>query len=57
MGHAIATGLVLVGTGSSVRLDKDLAQAVKTMVDTAQGQALTPREQLHVSAVASFAKG
>lgn len=57
MGHAIATGLVLVGTGSSVRLDKALALAVKTMVDTAQGQALTPRERLHVSAVESFARG
>ncbi|XP_055963073.1 tetratricopeptide repeat protein 38 [Sorex fumeus] len=57
MGHAIATGLVLIGTGSSVRLDRELAQAVQAMVDTARGQALTPREQLHVSAVESFAKG
>ncbi|XP_054998088.1 tetratricopeptide repeat protein 38 isoform X2 [Sorex araneus] len=57
MGHAIATGLVLIGTGSSVRLDRELALAVQAMVDTARGQALTPRERLHVSAVESFAKG
>ncbi|XP_037369277.1 tetratricopeptide repeat protein 38 [Talpa occidentalis] len=57
MGHAIANGLVLVGTGSSVRLDKELAQAVRTMVQLAQTQSLTPREQLHVAAVETFAKG
>lgn len=57
MGHAIANGLVLIGTGSSVKLDKDLDLAVKTMVEVSQSQALTPREQLHVSAVEMFAKG
>ncbi|KAK7803568.1 hypothetical protein U0070_004204, partial [Myodes glareolus] len=57
MGHAIANGLVLIGTGSSVKLDKDLDLAVKTMVEVSQSQTLTPREQLHVSAVETFAKG
>lgn len=57
MGHAIANGLVLIGTGSSVRLDKELDAAVKTMVEVAKTQPLTHREQLHVSAVETFAKG
>uniref|UniRef100_A0A8C6QEW9 Tetratricopeptide repeat protein 38 n=1 Tax=Nannospalax galili TaxID=1026970 RepID=A0A8C6QEW9_NANGA len=51
MGHAISNGLVLVGTGSSVKLDKELDRAVKTMVEVSRAQPLTPREQLHVSAV------
>lgn len=57
MGHAISNGLVLIGTGSSVKLDKDLDLAVKTMMEVSQTQTLTPREQLHVSAVEMFAKG
>nr|XP_020040189.1 tetratricopeptide repeat protein 38 isoform X4 [Castor canadensis] len=57
MGHAIANGLVLIGTGSSVRLDKELDLAVKTMVEISKTQPLTLREQLHVSAVETFAKG
>lgn len=57
MGHAISNGLVLIGTGSSVRLDKELDLAVKTMVEISNTQPLTPREQLHVSAVEAFAKG
>ncbi|KAM5289423.1 tetratricopeptide repeat protein 38 [Ctenodactylus gundi] len=57
MGHAISNGLVLVGTGSSVSLDKELDLAVKTMVDISKTQPLTPREQLHVSAVETFAQG
>ncbi|XP_055251386.1 tetratricopeptide repeat protein 38 isoform X3 [Moschus berezovskii] len=57
MGHAIANGLVLIGTGSSVRLDKELDVAVKTMVEISKSQPLTHREQLHVSAVETFAKG
>uniref|UniRef100_A0A9L0JXI2 Tetratricopeptide repeat protein 38 n=1 Tax=Equus asinus TaxID=9793 RepID=A0A9L0JXI2_EQUAS len=57
MGHAISNGLLLVGTGSSVRLDKELDLAVKTMVEIAKTQPLTQREQLHVSAVETFAKG
>ncbi|XP_051016111.1 tetratricopeptide repeat protein 38-like [Acomys russatus] len=57
MGHAISNGLMLVGTGTSVKLDKDLDQAVKTMVEVSRTQTLTPREQLHVSAVEMFAEG
>ncbi|XP_075863029.1 tetratricopeptide repeat protein 38 isoform X4 [Microcebus murinus] len=57
MGHAISNGLVLIGTGSSVRLDKELDQAVKTMVEISKTQPLTWREQLHVSAVETFAEG
>ncbi|XP_047406872.1 tetratricopeptide repeat protein 38 isoform X1 [Sciurus carolinensis] len=57
MGHVISNGLVLIGTGSSVRLDKELDLAVKTMVEISKAQPPTPREQLHVSAVEAFAKG
>ncbi|XP_046285411.1 tetratricopeptide repeat protein 38 isoform X2 [Marmota monax] len=57
MGQVISNGLVLIGTGSSVRLDRELDLAVKTMVETSHTQLLTPREQLHVSAVEAFAKG
>lgn len=57
MGHAIANGLVLIGTGSSVHLDQELALAVRNMVEMSKAQPLTPREQLHVSAVEAFAKG
>lgn len=57
MGHAISTGLVLIGTGSSVRLDKELDLAVKSMVEISSSQPLTQRERLHVSAVEAFAKG
>ncbi|XP_060044784.1 tetratricopeptide repeat protein 38 isoform X2 [Erinaceus europaeus] len=57
MGHAIANGLVLIGTGTSVKLDKELDLAVKTMVEMGKTQPLTPRERLHVSAVETFSKG
>ncbi|XP_030176793.1 tetratricopeptide repeat protein 38 isoform X1 [Lynx canadensis] len=57
MGHAISNGLVLIGTGSSVRLDRELDLAVKTMVEVSKTQPLTQRERLHVSAVEAFAKG
>ncbi|XP_072857003.2 tetratricopeptide repeat protein 38 isoform X2 [Pogona vitticeps] len=57
MGHVIANGLVLIGTGSSIRLDRKLDEAVKKMVALSQSQPLTEREKLHVSAVELFAKG
>lgn len=57
MGHALSNGLVLIGTGSSVKLDKDLDLAVKNMVALSKTQSLTQRERLHVSAVETFAKG
>uniref|UniRef100_A0A8C9PJ63 Tetratricopeptide repeat protein 38 n=1 Tax=Spermophilus dauricus TaxID=99837 RepID=A0A8C9PJ63_SPEDA len=57
MGQVISNGLMLIGTGSSVGLNRELDLAVKTMVETSLTQLLTPREQLHVSAVEAFAKG
>ncbi|KAH0616378.1 hypothetical protein JD844_027423, partial [Phrynosoma platyrhinos] len=57
MGHVIANGLILIGTGSSVRLDRELDEAIKKMVALSQSQPLTEREKLHVSALELFAKG
>ncbi|KAL0968500.1 hypothetical protein UPYG_G00267690 [Umbra pygmaea] len=58
MGHVISTGLELVGTGSSVRLNERLASAVKRTLELAQSQKdITPREKLHVRAVEHFSKG
>ncbi|XP_012881170.1 PREDICTED: tetratricopeptide repeat protein 38 [Dipodomys ordii] len=57
MGHVISNGLVLLGTGTSVKLNKELDLAVKKMVEMAKTQPLTPREQLHVAAVETLAKG
>ncbi|XP_042325318.1 tetratricopeptide repeat protein 38-like [Sceloporus undulatus] len=57
MGHVIANGLVLIGTGSSVRLDRELDEAIKKMVALSQSQPLTEREKLHVSALELFANG
>lgn len=59
MGHVISTGLELVGTGTSVRLNESLAAAVRGTVELAQAQAqdITPRERLHVRAMELFSKG
>ncbi|NXY13922.1 TTC38 protein, partial [Atrichornis clamosus] len=57
MGHVLANGLELVGTGRSVRLDKELDGAVRAMVALATSQPLTERERLHVAAVDVFARG
>ena len=57
MGHVITTGLELVGTGKSVRLDEGLAAAVRTTVELARSQDVTPRERLHVRAMELFSKG
>ncbi|XP_053109636.1 tetratricopeptide repeat protein 38 isoform X2 [Hemicordylus capensis] len=57
MGHVIANGLDLIGTGSSVRLDRKLDDAIKKMVVLSQSQPLTEREKLHVSALELFANG
>ncbi|XP_037770189.1 tetratricopeptide repeat protein 38 isoform X1 [Chelonia mydas] len=57
MGHVIANGLVLIGTGSSVRLDKELDSAMKKMMALSESQPLTEREKLHVSALDMFATG
>ncbi|ETE59809.1 Tetratricopeptide repeat protein 38, partial [Ophiophagus hannah] len=57
MGNVIANGLVLIGTGSSVRLDKKLDDAIKNMVSLSHSQPLSEREKMHVSAVELFARG
>ncbi|CAL8263023.1 unnamed protein product [Merluccius merluccius] len=57
MGHVMSTGLELVGTGSSVRLNERLASAVKTTVELASAQDITPREKLHAKAVELFSIG
>ncbi|XP_019371489.1 PREDICTED: tetratricopeptide repeat protein 38-like isoform X1 [Gavialis gangeticus] len=57
MGHVIANGLALVGTGSSVRLDKELDSAVKKMMALSKSQLLTEREKLHVSALDLYVCG
>nr|XP_028584467.1 tetratricopeptide repeat protein 38-like [Podarcis muralis] len=46
MGHVIANGLVLIGTGSSPRLDRKLDGAIKKMVALSQSQPLTEREKI-----------
>ncbi|OXB80245.1 UNVERIFIED_CONTAM: hypothetical protein H355_009965, partial [Colinus virginianus] len=57
MGHVIANGLELIGTGSSVRLNKDLASAMNAMMSLSRSQPLTEREKLHVLALDAFASG
>ncbi|XP_070611355.1 tetratricopeptide repeat protein 38 [Erythrolamprus reginae] len=57
MGHVMANGLSLIGTGSSVRLDKKLDDAIKAMVSLSHSQPLSEREKMHVSAVELFARG
>lgn len=57
MGHVIKAGLELVGTGSTVRQNKQLAGDIARMSELAAGQNLSNRERLHVYAVELFAKG
>uniref|UniRef100_A0A663M7N4 Tetratricopeptide repeat protein 38 n=1 Tax=Athene cunicularia TaxID=194338 RepID=A0A663M7N4_ATHCN len=57
MGHVIANGLELIGTGSSVRLNKELDAAMRTMMTLSKSQPLTEREKLHVAALDMFARG
>ncbi|XP_029010210.1 tetratricopeptide repeat protein 38 isoform X2 [Betta splendens] len=57
MGHVITTGLELVATTSSTRLDKRLASAVKRTVELANSQDISPREKLHVQAMELFSRG
>ncbi|NXO00406.1 TTC38 protein, partial [Rhinopomastus cyanomelas] len=57
MGHVIANGLELIGAGSSVRLNKELDRAMKTMATLSKSQQLTEREKLHVAALDLFASG
>uniref|UniRef100_A0A672G7Q7 Tetratricopeptide repeat protein 38 n=1 Tax=Salarias fasciatus TaxID=181472 RepID=A0A672G7Q7_SALFA len=57
MGNVISTGLELVGTGSSPRLDARLAAAVSRTVELASSQDISPRERLHVKAMELFSRG
>lgn len=57
MGHVISTGLELVGTTSSPRVDERLASAVTRTLELANSQDITPREKLHVKAVELFSHG
>ncbi|MED6264241.1 Tetratricopeptide repeat protein 38 [Characodon lateralis] len=57
MGHVISTGLDLVATTSSPRLDERLASAVTRTVELANSQDISPREKLHVKAVELFSHG
>ncbi|KAM9815877.1 tetratricopeptide repeat protein 38 isoform X2 [Syngnathus typhle] len=57
MGHVVSTGLELLGTATSPRLDQRLASAVKKTVELANSQNLTPRERLHVKALELFSHG
>ncbi|XP_041795028.1 tetratricopeptide repeat protein 38 [Chelmon rostratus] len=57
MGHVISTGLELMGTGSSIRLDERLNSAVRRTVELANSQNISPRERLHVKAVELLSRG
>jgi hypothetical protein len=57
MGHVMTTGLQLVGTDSSIRLNQRLASAVKTTMELAAAQDITPREKLHAQAVEHLSVG
>ncbi|KAM9853913.1 tetratricopeptide repeat protein 38 [Aulostomus maculatus] len=57
MGHVISTGLELVATSSSIRLNESLANAVRTAVQLAKSQDITPRERLHVQALEFLSYG
>ncbi|XP_058502185.1 tetratricopeptide repeat protein 38 [Solea solea] len=57
MGHVMSTGLELVATGSSTRLNERLASAVRRTVQMANGQDISPRERLHVKAMELFSHG
>ena len=53
----MTTGLQLVGTDSSIRLNQRLASAVKTTMELAAAQDITPREKLHAQAVEHLSVG
>ncbi|XP_041853271.1 tetratricopeptide repeat protein 38 isoform X2 [Melanotaenia boesemani] len=57
MGHVISTGLELVATTSSTRLNERLASAVRRTVELASSQDISPREKLHVRAMELFSHG
>ncbi|XP_061631255.1 tetratricopeptide repeat protein 38 isoform X4 [Phyllopteryx taeniolatus] len=57
MGHVVSTGLELLGTANSPRLDQRLASAVKKTVELSNNQNLTSRERRHVKAMEFFSHG
>ncbi|KAM3610020.1 uncharacterized protein V6R79_024066 [Siganus canaliculatus] len=57
MGHVISTGLELLGTTTSTRVNERLASAVKRTVELANSQDISPRERLHVKAMELFSLG
>ncbi|XP_069824037.1 tetratricopeptide repeat protein 38 isoform X2 [Dendropsophus ebraccatus] len=57
MGHVMANGLELIGTGRSPTIDQEFAKDLSVMSDLAKTQPLTEWEKLHVAAVETFAKG
>uniref|UniRef100_UPI0037E88DDA tetratricopeptide repeat protein 38 n=1 Tax=Semicossyphus pulcher TaxID=241346 RepID=UPI0037E88DDA len=57
MGHVISTGLELAATGTSLRLNKSLADNVKRTLELANSQDISPRERLHVKAMELFSVG
>ncbi|XP_052762658.1 tetratricopeptide repeat protein 38-like [Mya arenaria] len=58
MGHVIKNGLDLLGTGTNVRLNADLATDIATMVKMGTSQqGLSNREKKHVNAVKLWSEG
>lgn len=57
MGHILDNGLKLIGTGHSVLVDEEFANAVKSAIALAKKQSITKRERLHVSAMDLFSRG
>ena len=55
MGKVLAAGLELIGTGNSVKLDKELEKGVDLLKSTKDG--ISKREKLHVEAIELFASG
>ncbi len=58
MGHVMSNNLDLMATGSSIRSDRKLAEAVDNMLVLAnKSTKLTRRETLHVRASEKLARG
>lgn len=55
MGKVLAAGLELIGTGNSVKLDKELEKGVNLLKCMKDG--ISKREKLHVEAIEHFATG
>ncbi|XP_069105797.1 tetratricopeptide repeat protein 38-like [Argopecten irradians] len=57
MGHVIKNGLEVLGTGRTIRLDKEFDKEIKDMVSLAEANGITDRERKHVNAVRLWAEG